>query len=129
MKWLDLLHARYHNDGFFFREGWGSESILHESLVKKEAPPPLELSPLKPGETARVLRFPSPRKDILPPESTVAEALLVLPPDWTTSTPVCVQLAATGDEGFLARKDVVATPLLELGLHLHFVLHLHLRIV
>lgn len=76
----------------------------------------LELPPLAAGEASRVLRFLSPFHHLLPDQSTVAEALLLLPPDWSLSTPICVQLAATGDEGFAARRQLVAEPLLRSGI-------------
>lgn len=116
MKWLDLLHARYHNDGLFFRDGFGDPSILKESLVRKESPALLSVAPFAPHETTRVLRFLSPRADILPAASKVVEASALLPRGWTYQTPLCVQLAATGDEGFLARQKVVSTPLQSLGI-------------
>lgn len=116
MKWLDLLHARYHNDGFFFSDGWGKQSTLELSLVQRATPPPLELAPIAENETSRVLRFLSPYHHLLPEESTVAEALVLLPAGFNHSTPVCVQLAATGDEGFAARLQLVAQPLLKVGI-------------
>lgn len=116
VRWLDLLHARYHNDGLFFPDGFGDESLLEESLVQRATPRPVESSPLKKGERERILRFRSPRADDLPEESRFAEALVVLPADWSHHTPICVQLAATGDEGFMARRRIVAEPLKELGI-------------
>ena len=116
MRWLDLLHARYHNDGLFFSDGFGADAILEESLVQRPLPAPASSPHLKAGETERILRFPSPRIDDLPEASKYAEALVVMPTNWNRDTPVCVQLAATGDEGFMARRTLVAEPLKELGI-------------
>ena len=116
MKWLDLLHARYHNDGLFFSRGWGDEELLQQSLVVKRPPGPVRSRPQERGESHRVIRFDSPFADQLPDSSKVVEALIVLPADWSYETPVCVQLAATGDEGFEARRSMVAEPLSQLGI-------------
>jgi len=116
VRWLDLLHARYHNDGLFFSDGFGADAILEESLVQRPLPAPASSPHLKAGETERILRFSSPRIDDLPEASKYAEALVVMPTNWTRGTPVCVQLAATGDEGFMARRTLVAEPLKELGI-------------
>jgi hypothetical protein len=111
-----MLHARYHNDAFFFVDGFGDQDLLSQSLVQRPLPAPPKSKPLKKEERERILRFPSPRIDDLPEESKFAEALVVMPPEWTLETPVCVQLAATGDEGFMDRRRVVAEPLLEFGI-------------
>ena len=116
MKWLDLLHARYHNDGLFFSRGWGDLELLQKSLVVKRPPGPIRSRPQKQGESHRVIRFDSPFADHLPESSKIVEALIVLPADWNDETPVCVQLAATGDEGFEARRTLVAEPLRQLGI-------------
>lgn len=116
MRWLDLLHARYHNDGLFFVDGFGDPETLALSLVRRELPEPAHSRHLKTGESERILRFPSPMLELLPNESKFAEALVVMPEGWDRDTPVCVQLAATGDEGFLARRSLVAEPLRELGI-------------
>lgn len=116
MRWLDLLHARYHNDGFFFSDGWGHRKTLEIPLVQSAPPWQLDLTPLAASERSRVLRFLSPFHEILPEESTVSEALLLLPENSTLSTPICVQLAATGDQGFEARRTLIAEPLLRNGI-------------
>jgi Alpha/beta hydrolase domain containing 18 len=116
VRWLDLLHARYHNDDLFFSDGWGDPETLALPLVQKLAPAPADASKVEPGDSVRVLRFESPWSVKLPQASKIAEALVVLPDEWNYQTPVCIQLAATGDEGFSERKRVVATPLRELGI-------------
>lgn len=114
MRWLDFLHARYHNDGKFFSQGWGDRELLKQSLIQRQAPPPVEVE-FSGEQRSRLLRFRSPRASDLPSESQVAEALFILPQDWTLETPICVQLAATGDEGFEDRKRIVADPLTNKG--------------
>lgn len=116
VRWLDLLHARYHNDGLFFSDGWGHRGTLELPLVQLGEATELELAPLATGENTRVLRFLSPFHHLLPEQSTVAEALLVLPLEWTLETPICIQLASTGDEGFATRRELVAEPLLRDGI-------------
>lgn len=116
MRWLDLMHARYHNDGLFFIDGFGDDVVLSETLVRRETPEAIESPQLKSTETERILRFPSPWIEHLPAESKYAEALVVLPQNWNPNTPVCIQLAATGDEGFSARRRLVAEPLKEVGI-------------
>lgn len=116
MRWLDLLHAKYHNDGKFFTRGWGDEELLQESLIQRKPPQIPELSTEDQDELIKILRFPSPWADALPEESKTCEILLVLPQDWNHDTPVVVQLAATGDEGFEARHKLAAEPLAARGI-------------
>lgn len=116
MHWLDYLHARYQNDGLFFDHGFGDETILATPLVRNELPEPADVSPLRPSVNDRIIRFASPDRAFLPKESKYAQALVVMPADWDHTTPVCIQLPATGDEGFQARQKMVAEPLKELGI-------------
>lgn len=115
MRWLDLLHARLQNDSLFFTKGFGDPEILQQPLIVREPPRSAQARPLAAGEDHRILRFLSPQAERLPPASRVAEALVVMPEGWDYTTPVCVQLAATGDEGFVARQRLVAKPLTALG--------------
>jgi len=116
MQWLDLIHARLQNDGLFFTNGFGSSELLAESLVKKALPPAPDVRPLKGPERSRILRFESPRADILPTESRECQALVTMPERWTLDTPVLIQLPATGDEGFLARQKYVSSTLAQVGI-------------
>lgn len=116
MRWLDLIHARYHNDGLFFSQGFGEKELLKESLVKRESPSPAVLQLSRASESPQLLEFPSPRAEILPKESKICRALLLKPEHWTSETPLVLQLAATGDQGFETRQRLIAEPLLELGI-------------
>lgn len=116
MRWLDLVHARYHNDGKFFSQGWGDRNILAQSLIQRARPAAADVTSTGEDQLAQILRFPSPRASELPHESKIADALFILPDGWDQDTPVCVQLAATGDEGFEARQKFVAEPLASKGI-------------
>ena len=116
MRWLDHLHAKYHNDGLYFTDGFGDHDILSVSLLCKEAPKAPAIPHLKKNEKRRIVRFPSPFSNCLPVESATAEALIELPDDWSYESPICIQFAATGDQGFRARSRFVAQPLLEFGI-------------
>ncbi len=116
MRWLDHLHARYHNDDLFFSDGWGDEDLLKETLVRRDPPPQAQAPHLQRGDSTRIVRFESPWAEALPAESRFAEALIVLPDEWNRDTPICIQLAATGDEGFGDRQKVVAEPLRSFGI-------------
>ncbi len=120
MYWLDTLHARFRNSGRFFSGGWGDETLLRESLVRRERPDPISpvLLSEEVQETHRLLEyeFPSPYRDRgLPEESWTSRFLMVLPLEEEQDQRICLHLPATGDEGFANRRDLLARPLLTLG--------------
>ena len=121
MYWLDTLHARLRNDGFFFRKGWGDPEILGLSLIQHALPVPQAFECIRveehPDHHLKEYQFDSPHTDRgLPTESLNARCLMVLPPDWDKSTRLCIHLAATGDEGFDGRYRLIALPLLAQGI-------------
>lgn len=120
MHWLDTLHATLRNDGAFFTDGWGDESILALPLVQPTLPPlPYFncLSEIRGEHLLQEYRFPSPHPERpLPPESQQAYFRMVLPKSWTLTTPICLHLACTGDQGYDRRYQILAKPLLQYGI-------------
>jgi len=121
---LDHLYAKHSNRRLFFKNGWGDLPRLRELMQKGDspgAPRPINVVWGKPLETAEaVLRqgeFLSPYNLLpLPQESKKAFFELALPRDASANTPICLHLAATGDEGFSRRRELFAIPLLKSGI-------------
>ncbi|MBI3926007.1 MAG: alpha/beta hydrolase family protein [Armatimonadetes bacterium] len=120
MRWLDLAYSRLANrGGKFFADGWGDPELLATSLVRLGPPPPIRVSIVEEqrfgDRVQQVGWFESPHP-CLPAESRIATFQLVLPASRGPDTPVCVLLAATGDQGFESRLKLVALPLLRHGI-------------
>lgn len=116
MHWLDALAARFSvtRQPRFFEDGWGSQALL-EKLTRGPqgfAFPELTevtLRHLKPEGRLLVQegRFPSPAAvGSLPATCQEARFQLLLPRDAGPLPPVCVFLAASGDEGFGVRRHL-----------------------
>ena len=112
MHWLDALSARWMaGEGRrprFFADGWGSSALL-DKLVRGPqgfAFPELAEVRMSPARReGRLLvqegRFPSPAAvGSLPASCQEARFQLILPHGAGERPPVCVFLAASGDEGF-----------------------------
>lgn len=67
------------------------------------------------GYTVRNGRFESPCADILPGESRSARLQWIQPENDADDAPLVVHFAATGDEGFLPRRELLAAPLARAG--------------
>ncbi|MCK9363928.1 MAG: alpha/beta hydrolase family protein [Syntrophales bacterium] len=121
---LDRVYAKHSNRLLFFKDGWGDLPRLRELMQKGDdhgAPRPIDVVWEKTLETKEaVLRqgeFLSPYNALpLPGESKKAFFELALPPDASPETPICLHLAATGDEGFSRRRALFALPLLKSGI-------------
>jgi hypothetical protein len=121
---LDHIYAKHSNRLLFFKDGWGDLPRLRELRQEGDSPgTPLPIDVVW-GKTIKVrdavLRqgeFLSPYNRMpLPEESRKAYFELVLPSEASAPTPVCVHLAATGDEGFSRRRQLFALPLLKFGI-------------
>ncbi len=113
--WLDLLHAHLRNKGRFFTGGWGDPEVLDLSLVQRQPPPAVEMELENRDGPVSEYRFRSPVAD-LPTPSQTAYFRLVLPEQAEPRTPICLHLAATGDEGFETRHRLLAAPLAQQGI-------------
>jgi len=121
---LDNLYARYSNRLLFFKDGWGDLPRLREIMRKGDNPGATRPIEVVWGETretkdtvSRQGEFLSPYREMpLPRESEQAFFELVMPRKATPATPVCIHLAATGDEGFSRRRQFFALPLLKYGI-------------
>lgn len=121
---LDKLYARHANRLLFFKDGWGDLPRLREMLRRGDhpvSPRPIDVVWGKTRETQDAVfrqgAFLSPYRDMpLPRESAKAFFELVMPRHETPETPVCIHLAATGDEGFSRRRQFFALPLLKYGI-------------
>lgn len=121
---LDRLYARQANRLLFFKDGWGDLRLLrelHQTGERNVPPKSIEITwedvGKKDGGSARRGFFASPYTDLpLPEESRTAYFELLLPRDASPETPICLHLAATGDEGFSRRRETFALPLLKEGM-------------
>ncbi|MCI0571073.1 MAG: alpha/beta hydrolase family protein [Myxococcaceae bacterium] len=118
MHWLDAAAARWVARGpRFFQDGWGPGSVLEKltHVPQGFAFPELSEVVLRPArQEGAVLvqegRFPSPAAvGPLPAASHEARFQLVLPRDAEPRPPVCVLLAASGDQGFGLRRWLAAS--------------------
>ena len=120
---LDRLYARISNRRLFFRDGWGDLSPLREVEQRGFDPGPTRKIEIAWGREKRlggmIVRqgeFPSPYDGPgLPEESRRAYVEWIMPEHASSATPVCLHLAATGDEGFSRRRNAFARPLVEAG--------------
>lgn len=121
---LDHIYARYSNRLLFFKDGWGDLPVLRELMRRGDNPGvsrPIRVVWKKTLETKEALlrqgEFLSPYDGLpLPGESKRAFFELALPQGASAATPVCIHLAATGDEGFSRRRQLFALPLLQSGI-------------
>jgi hypothetical protein len=121
---LDRLYASQSNKRLFFRQGWGDLPLLRERLAAGFRIPPVQDLTIvwghertERGARIRQGSFESPfDAPGFPRESRTGHVELVLPPDASTQTPVCLHFAATGDEGFARRRIVLALPLVKHGI-------------
>ncbi len=123
MHWLDALAARFMvaRRPRFFADGWGPASLLDKLTHAPQgfAFPELDEVALQPARReGRLLvqegRFLSPAAvGSLPPSCHQAHFQLLLPHEAGPLPPVCVFLAASGDEGFGLRRFLAS----ELALH------------
>lgn len=116
MHWLDSLAARFlvTRRPRFFEDGWGSSAVL-EKLARGPVgfafPELAEVTMSQPRREGHLLvqegRFPSPAAvGSLPESCQEARFQLLLPHDTGPLPPVCVFLAASGDEGFGLRRFI-----------------------
>lgn len=120
--WLDRLYVRLTPAGSFFGDGWGDEGAIEahlDALARPAEPSPIDLAFVR---TRRVRRgiardgvFTSPLAHALPARSSEARVRLLLPDASPRPAPVCILLAATGDEGLDGRSRFAA-PLLARGI-------------
>ena len=109
---------------FFFRDGWGDETVLSEATsFEVFSPKPgkifLELTPRKsPHGLAFDGSFDSPlRQPWLAEESRRAKVRVILPPQAKREkVPLCICFPMTGDEGFSIRTRTFAAPLVGKGI-------------
>jgi dienelactone hydrolase len=113
MHWMDGMAARLATRrARFFVDGWGSSALLERLTLgqKSFAFPELHdvlLGPVRKegGVLVQEGRFTSPAAvGPLPQATHQARFELLLPPDAGPHPPVCVFLAASGDEGFGLRR-------------------------
>ncbi len=121
---LDRLYARYSNRPLFFRQGWGDMGFLKAlspDWLQERAQAKISISwdreERADGIRIRQGRFASPFEARgFPPESGTAYVEMILPIDGNGRPPVCLHLAATGDEGFERRRKALALPLAKRGI-------------
>lgn len=121
---LDHLYARISNRRLFFSDGWGDLSPLHEARDRGfEASPPRQIDivwekeVITEGMIRRQGQFPSPYDGPgFPDACRTAYVEWIMPQGSSPATPVCIHLAATGDEGFARRRTAFAQPLAKAGI-------------
>jgi hypothetical protein len=116
MHWLDALAARLTvaRQPRFFEDGWGSNALLEKLTRGSQSfafPELSEVTMRHPRREGRLLvqegRFPSPAAvGSLPEACQEARFQLLLPQDAGPRPPVCLFLAASGDEGFGPRRFI-----------------------
>lgn len=96
----------------FFRKGWGDSATRHNNFLHQiqthnlPPPKPLDITYSSLPNALSIGQFTSPAKDILPPSSHTARFLLV--PAHGRTDRLVLQLAATGEHGFLRRYLTLA---------------------
>ncbi len=120
--WADRLYVRLSPEGSYFSGGWGEEWAIARVVEQLRSPGPFRPVTLRwgPQQQARwgtetVGEFDSPVDDgSLPPESRRGRVVLMLPAT-PRPGPVCIHLAATGEDGFQRRRRL-ALPLVQQGI-------------
>lgn len=107
-----------------FRKNLLSSREAGSALVKEDYP--IKFYKEKPWHDATVLqgKFETPMKhllpEIVPPEVELAHFQIIVPKSWnwekTTSKPICIHLAGTGDHYFWRRRNLMVKPLLKQGI-------------
>ncbi|MDQ5986749.1 MAG: hypothetical protein CSYNP_02482 [Syntrophus sp. SKADARSKE-3] len=121
---LDRLYARVSNRRLFFRQGWGDLTPIREVQANGYHPGPTKKIDINwtgemqtDGMIVRQGRFSSPFNSVdFPEESHMAHVEWVMPAISSSSTPVGIHFAATGDEGFSRRRTAFAKPLARVGI-------------
>lgn len=121
---LDHLYARLANRRLFFTGGWGDLASIREVQAQGFDPGPSrdiditwETESRIDGAVVRHGHFASPDIGLsLPDESRTAYIEWLMPERSSSDTPVCLHLAATGDEGFTRRRKAFALPLAKSGI-------------
>lgn len=122
--WVDRLYVRLSPVGSFFNEGWGDEGVIEQVVRLLRSPPPPGEANLQWGQARhekgwieRDGTFISPITDgTLPAESRTGRVQLLLPDGPRTApAPVCIHLAATGEQTYERRRRLCA-PLLARGI-------------
>lgn len=104
----------------FYAEGWGDPGLIREvmhRLAEPTDPVPIEVRWSRRNGLAAEGWFPSPVADLpVPPRARTAYFRMDLPPEEVDepSPPVCIFLAATGDQGYAMRRLITA-PLVRRG--------------
>lgn len=118
----DQLLAKFLKRTPFYADGWGDEGLIQTVMDRLSSPGPpqkIDVKWSKPGERVAEGFFRSPVADDvpLPPEARTAYFRLELPEPipGEPAPPVCVYLAATGDQGYLARR-MISGPLVRRGI-------------
>jgi len=121
--WVDRLYVKLNPVGSFFGDGWGDEGAIAHVVQQLRTPPPATRVDLGWGHerhgdgwVERDGVFVSPIADgTLPAESRTGRLRLVLPRSASASpAPVCIHLAATGEDTYQRRRRLCA-PLLARG--------------
>jgi hypothetical protein len=120
---IDKFFSSFNNRAKFFRDGIGDYKFLNQldNLTSQNATPaPITVQWSKEKRYKRVLikdgQFMSPCHEFLPDESAMVRFRILLPLNSDPQTPVCIHLAATGDEGYGLRNMLFARPLLRHGI-------------
>ena len=118
----DQLLAKFLKLRPFYPDGWGDEGLIRDVMARLSEPAPpakIEVQWSHPGERISEGFFRSPAADVLPlpAEACTAYFQLHLPEPRHDQPPpaVCLYLAATGDQTYVARR-VVASPLVRKGI-------------
>ncbi len=116
---IDRIYGSLANGTDFFQDGWGRLDGIREFAASSpdRIEPHWETESLEDGCHVRHARFESPFcAPAFPAVCTLAEIEFILPARWSYSTPVCIQFAATGDQGFERRRRSMALPLVKRGI-------------
>ncbi len=123
VHWIDKVYAVAARDGLFFSDGWGDVESWRTRMKVGEVWGPDVAIAIRWGRWRRTSSvwvrdgwFVSPVASILPVESQRCWLQMIVPRDFDRRTPMCVQMAATGDEGFSRRRLAMGIPLAKRGM-------------